>query len=229
RSVGTNNSSTVLHKIIQVPPAGESAASLLGKQRFYNKADLVIHVTTNGVLATSGSYNNFSTAVPNLVSNGMISTNGSFFDKREYLAVSPIDINIAQLLANYAPLTTTLGRQPLTIYISDERPFASSTLGAIRVLNGSTLPAAGLTIATHRPMYIYGNYNVPSGYAGTTNTALCAPASLIADAVSILSGGWADANSGGSLSGRNAQNMTVNAAIITGIVPSGNGFYSGGL
>jgi hypothetical protein len=78
-------------------------------------------------------------------------------------------------------------------------------------------------------MYIYGNYNVPSGYAGTTNTALCAPASLIADAVSILSGGWADGNSGGSLSGRIAQNMTVNAAIITGIVPSGNGFYSGGL
>ena len=51
---------------------------------------------------------------------------------------------------------------------------------------------------------------------------------MIADAVNILSNAWLDANSGAALSSRIASNTTVNTAIVSGIVPSGSGFYSGG-
>ena len=52
------------------------------------------------------------------------------------------------------------------------------------------------------------------------------------DSINILSGNWQNtlAYSQGSLSGpRVAIDTTVNAAFLAGIVPTGNGFYSGGV
>ena len=54
------------------------------------------------------------------------------------------------------------------------------------------------------------------------------PCAVIADAVNILSNSWVDSNSSASLSSRVASNTTVNAAIVSGIVPSANNYYSGG-
>jgi hypothetical protein len=96
------------------------------------------------------------------------------------------------------------------------------------LINGQTLPSAGLTVATLNPLYVKGHYNAPSGSLGTTNTSATAPASLVADAITVLSGAWADTNATLLLSARNANNTTVNAAVIAGIVPTGNGYYSGG-
>ena len=58
-----------------------------------------------------------------------------------------------------------------------------------------------------------------------------APASILADAVNILSNNWKDNNSNASLSSRQANPTTINAAIVSGIVPTnayGDGDYSGG-
>src|SRR6202035_3938522 len=56
-----------------------------------------------------------------------------------------------------------------------------------------------------------------------------APVSILADAVNILSNNWNDATSGSVPA---ASNTTVNAAIVSGIVPTapvgGDGSYSGG-
>jgi hypothetical protein len=52
------------------------------------------------------------------------------------------------------------------------------------------------------------------------------PAAIIADAVNILSNAWIDANSGTKPI---ATPTTVNAGIVSGNVPSANGYYSGGL
>jgi hypothetical protein len=227
--MGTNNSASVLHKILEVPSVGESATSLIGKQRYYNKADMLIFVKTNSIVLMSGSYNNFSASYSGYLA-GILTTNTSFFDKREYMQVRPMDLDITQLRTYYTNLITFLGRPPLTIYIVDERPFPSSYMPAVRIINGGTLPSGGLTVATPHPLYIKGNFNVPSGYAGTTNTALCPAASLGSDAITFLSANWSDANSGNALSSRIASTgITINSAVITGIVPSGNGFYSGGL
>ncbi len=49
---------------------------------------------------------------------------------------------------------------------------------------------------------------------------------MIGDAVNILSNSWLDSRSG---TNPVASPTTVNAAIISGNVPSGNGYYSGGV
>ena len=52
---------------------------------------------------------------------------------------------------------------------------------------------------------------------------------MIADSINILSGNWSDGNGNKSLSSRAATDTTVNAAFLAGIVPSGGGYYSGGI
>ena len=69
--------------------------------------------------------------------------------------------------------------------------------------------------------------NPPNPQASTYTRQPC---SIVADAVNVLSNSWVDANSTGGVSSRVASNTTINAAIVSGIVPSGsNGNnYSGG-
>jgi len=59
------------------------------------------------------------------------------------------------------------------------------------------------------------------------------PCAVLADAVTFLSNSWNDANASGlnalsTLSQRVATNTTVNTAIVSGIVPTTTGLYSGG-
>ena len=90
--------------------------------------------------------------------------------------------------------------------------------GVVRIRNGATLPAGGFSIVTPNPIYVQGAYNT----AGV-------PALLAGDAVTILSEAWQDANGSRLLSSRTAANTSINAAVITGIVPTGGGEYSGGV
>src|SRR5205085_9893264 len=53
-------------------------------------------------------------------------------------------------------------------------------------------------------------------------------AAVYADAINVLSGAWVDTNSTLSISNRIATSTTINAALVTGEVPSGGGKYSGG-
>jgi hypothetical protein len=62
--LGTNTTPAGFHSIIEIPPAGESINSTMGRQRLYNKADLIILVSNNVGIARSGAYNNFSVIVP---------------------------------------------------------------------------------------------------------------------------------------------------------------------
>lgn len=126
-------------------------------------------------------------------------------------------------------LRTLLGRDLATLFIADQRTQTSSTKQGIRLVNGQTLPSLGLTLATPDPLYVQGHFNVPNAHIGTTNTSLTKPASLMADAITVLSTAWNDSNSSKSLSNRSAANTTVNAAFMAGIVPSNGVRYSGGV
>ena len=84
-------------------------------------------------------------------------------------------------------------------------------------------------MATPDPLYVEGDYNVAPSALGTSDTSQSKPAALIGDSINILSGNWNDNNSTKSLSSRSASDTTVNAAFMAGIVPSGNGYYSGGV
>jgi hypothetical protein len=112
----------------------------------------------------------------------------------------------------------------------DRRTPTATTLKAVRVVNGRQLPARGLTVATANPLYVQGHYNQPNNAnLGTANTSTTLPASLVGDAVTILSSIWSDALSTGALPMRKAAPTTVNAAILTGAVATTKNTYGGGM
>jgi hypothetical protein len=226
--IGTNNTPEVLRQLVEIPPGMEAATSPLGSLRFYNRADMVIRVGDTNVVTTSGAYNNFASSIPWTTTRLILATNIAFFDKRENRTIKTSQIDITALRNNYATFTALLGRNPRTIYVSDERSQTSLTAPGIRIVNGQTIPTAGLTIATPQPLYVAGHFNVPNSLAGSTNTTQSYPAAFVADAVTVLSRAWSDSVSGYDISWRRASATTVNAAVITGIVPTGNGYYSGG-
>jgi hypothetical protein len=218
--------------ILEVPPGGEDPNSLVGKQRYYNKADLVITVTDGGTTAKSGLLNNFGTAIPAGEVNTFVNTGVTFYNKREGKTIKTTEIDVAKLKTwseTNASLKPALGRDVRAVYVVDQRSQSGSTESGVRLVNGQTLPSLGLTVATPNPIYVKGHYNAPSAVLGTTNTAGTKPASLVGDAITLLSTAWNDANSSSSLSSRNANNTTVNAALLSGIVPSNGTHYSGGV
>jgi hypothetical protein len=189
-----------------------------------------------------------------------LNVTNTFTDQRETDLVKATDIDMGALsswlVTNAAvkakfPNTAgvyNLSTAPTILYAADNRSYSSVQLTAIRLKNAQTIPTnmvniagnnqpSGFTVATPNPLYVQGNYNCPnSAYLSTTNTTTAYPASLASDALTILSGAWKDSastttlgSSGGGV--RTATNDTVNAAILTGIVPStGSGAtqYSGG-
>jgi hypothetical protein len=126
-------------------------------------------------------------------------------------------------------LKTLLRRDVKTIYVFNQASCRSDQLCGIRLVNGETLPATGLSVATPNPLYVLGHYNVYLTQRASHNTTKAMPAALIADAITILSGNWKDNRSRSDLTARQASRTTVNAGIITGIVPTRDGFYSGGV
>ncbi|MEY2518477.1 MAG: hypothetical protein QOF24_236 [Verrucomicrobiota bacterium] len=149
-----------------------------------------------------------------------------------------------------ARLGSTDGTSGGTLVSTSER--------AIRLVNGWSLPLAnaqdsnvgGLTVVSINPVYIKGNYNTaaaaspaPTPPSNVTVTSapvagsyVRLPSAVVADAINVLSGNWTDANSTSSITSggynvanpRSAINTTINTALVSGIVPSGNGNYSGG-
>jgi flagellar basal body-associated protein FliL len=146
----------------------------------------------------------------NLVSAGIMSTS-TFRDGREGQDVQAIDIDVEKLNSSaYFPSNGV-------IYSSTSESY--SNVKALRLKNAEEL-AAGLTVATNNPLYTLGNYN-------TVNKK---PASLITDALTILSNNWDDSKSWQSLYNRNATETQVNASFMTGNTEtgaSGQG-YNGG-
>jgi hypothetical protein len=209
----------------------------MGQQRYYNKADLIVLVSNSTVTVKSGLWNNFATTVPAAQYSSWLNTNGSFGNAREGKTVKPVNIDVAAL-KNWSSTNTTirtnLSREIDSIYVDDTRFTAANTTyeTGIRLTNGQTLPPLGLTVASPNPVYVQGNYNAPTANLGTTNTLNTKPASIIADAITVLSSGWSDLNavtSSSLLATRIASNTTVNAAFLAGIVASNGSYYSGGV
>lgn len=137
------------------------------------------------------------------------------------------------------------------IYIVDTSAGATGTSNkrAIRLVNGAKLPDGGLTVVSGNPVYVQGDYNtgsslplipgVPPLVQPPSNNAILPdsskptvsgytrqPAAIVGDAITVLSNSWKDVLAG---TVPPASNTTVNAAFMSGIVPSANGVYSGGV
>ena len=230
--IGTTNTPEAVREIIEPPPLGEDPHSPIGLLRYYNESDMVLTVSDTGFTATSGQQlNNSATSIPTNELRTFVSTASSFSDAREGKTVQPIDINIGSLTAwsqtNSNLRVALIGSNLSSIYVVDRRTLPGTSLGAVRVVNGMQLPVNGLTVATGRPLYVWKDYNAP--ILGSTNTSTTRPASLVADAITILSDNWSDANSTSPMSSRTAASTTVNAAFLTGVVETTLGNYSGGM
>lgn len=234
--IGTNNTPEAVHSVVDIPPVGESINSLMGKQRYYNKADVVLVYGNGTIFARSGSFNSFSVVIPSAQLNTFVSTNTSynFYNMREAKTVRTIQIDVAAFKTfSEGWFYSQFGRRANAVYVADQRTMPTGSQPGVRLVSGHTLPQGGLTVATPNPLYVKGHYNSPPSpnHRGTSNTSNTRPASLVADAVTILSENWNDTKGNTTLGSgnRNATDTTVNAAFLAGIVPSNGTYYSGGV
>ena len=198
----------------------------------------------------STDYNNVMAAINN-------GTTTAVYDKREgsNAIMTNLDMNLLNTATTLpvsgttTPLQTAFNRAGThggTVYIHDIAPKTPLSEPSIRLINGRNL-GENVSVASDNGVYIQGDYNtggtvytdVPTNQS--TATAASYPqvstynryaSSVMADAVTVLSNGWADKNAGTALSTRNALPTTVNVAILAGDVASntgGNGIASGGL
>jgi hypothetical protein len=178
-------------------------------------------VATNTTPATSSSYPAGGTYLGSVTIN-------SGNPRYSYNKITSYTYNgISSYTYNGAAGTTTTTNYS-TNYVEIGQP-------GIVLTNGAELPPNGLSVVTPDPAYIDGNWNVTTN--GTTmstqsyNTANTYPSAIYADAITILSPSWNPANSANSILSRvaNSGGDTVNAAILTGNVPSNQTYYSGGV
>jgi len=167
---------------------------------YYNKqAGLVI--VQDRVYDTMG--NDITAQLP----EGTI-TQDSMFDGREEKVVQLTQIDMA--------LLNESGRFPANGLLYACRTDCSAAYpNGIRVKNAAELHS-GLTIVSPNPVYVWGDYN-------SVNKK---PASVITDAVNLLSNAWGDTKQNGQLP--YASNTTYNLAFISGSYASEWGQYNGG-
>lgn len=113
----------------------------------------------------------------------------AFHEGREGIGVDVLDIDVGRLQdwVNGSPSTRQVGVLYVNFINTDPSPTSLANIQkydypAVRLINGATLDYP-LTIATNAPLYIQGNFN-SNGWQ---------PASVLADALTILSNGWSDA------------------------------------
>jgi len=222
----------------------------LDPYRFQTQAGIKVTIdASNNVKIYKLDGANITTTTNGTTIKNTITTNQTITDNREGATTGNGTIRITSL--DVGALTTAINSNTNNIstvwngiiYIVDTSadPNGVNAKRAIRLQNGGSLPNGGLTVVSGNPIYVQGDYNT-----GTTGTAQPAsnnvsspdptrptvsgytrqPAAIVADAVTILSNAWVDSKSG---TVPNASPTTVNAGLVSGIVPSGNGYYSGGV
>ena len=254
--VGTNISGTNasgVDAILQVPPAGEAASSSIGTNRLFNQADLIVLISNgNQITVTSGvGINNQATVISNSQWSLFLSTNGTFYNGREGLNVNPVNLNVGALrqwsatntvlrpVLAAAPSRSSATADVQSVFLADMRTGLSNVEPGIVLTNGAALPSNGLSVVSPDPIYVAGNWNVTTNVNSsgvpinlTTDSYVVSntlPSAIYTDAITILSPNWSPLNSSNSIGNRIATDDTVNAAILTGNVPSTTGSYSGGV
>jgi len=186
---------------------------------------------------------NYTNLTPTALASNLpfLTLTNFFYDRREGKTnvTTQIDMGLyktwltsasSPVIGKY-PTDGSLG-YPTILFVNDARNTSTAggnKMDVVRIVNGSSPPAnggAGFSLATPNPLYVWGNYNqTVAANLGTTNTATgTVPSALMSDALTLLSSAWSDYNSThnnyGSGGGWGANPMTVNAAILTGVVPS---------
>jgi hypothetical protein len=187
-----SNPDTVSHQLIERPNPGDSAE--LAAAKLYSKAGLRI---IDGS-ATDG--NGYPVSLP----AGAVTTK-TFYDKREQKTMTVTEVNVG-ILNSCTCVTSGFNG---VLYVADTAG-QSTQDRAVRLVNGATLPASGLSVVSENPVYVQGDYNTVNKRA----------AAVLADAITVLSNNWGPNNSdtkgSQNTDQRPATPTTVNAAFATG-------------
>lgn len=231
----------------------ESGNDVVQSTRLYNQAAIALELDASGnmkvyaapspgatkVLVTSSSGTSLGAAAYTAAGNAF-KPGYALQDQREGVNVSVVNFDVAEFI-KYFPNHNTRNWNGI-IHLRDARGTATNKR-AVRILNGSKVPSGGITIVSDNPVYVQGDFNTgrvagssepPSNSTNTEDPDVSGytrrPASVMADAITLLSNNWSDSNSYNAtgLAARIASNTTVNAALVAGNVPTTNGAYSGG-
>lgn len=243
----------VYRSLISPPPTDSSGTLIpedatIKQNRMYNKAFLriVVHADKS-VTMEDASGASLGSAPTSVIASGEVRK--PVRDAREDYEINPsnttsghLDINMTTIdvagLKSYIDSNDTLkAAYNGVVYVYDESSQYVDSSGttpisagrnAVRLINGQEIPNVnnmGFTVATDNGLYIKGDYN-------TTNKASSA---IMADAVTVLSSDWDDANtvdaSGKSTdqtSRKALHNLTINSAIISGNTQENATYSSGG-
>lgn len=241
-SSDANPNNDSYHELIE--QATSSTNDPLAGLRYADQASVIIQVNgsnaitirqpgaTQNLKAGDSLYDMFYSA---------LTTNQTIYDGREQANIRLVTLDLSKTENNTSGLSPTFKGTGFNgiVYIYDSSN-TSTTRRGVRLINGSKIPAAGLTVVSPNAVYIQGNYNTggnpPSNSGDPTTPQVTgytrAPCAVVADAVNILSNRWSDANAKQGNSPADASATTVNTAILSGIVATapagGDGSYSGG-
>ena len=175
---------------------------------FHGNAGLVVLVNGSVVTVTDGAGNDLTSVLGSAVSTSEIADTRQSQGGSELTSVVEIDISAL----NASPHFPSNG----LVYAAHTNMGEGAEASGVVLKNGAEL-AADLTIVSEGPVYVQGDYNVVDKKA----------ASVIGDAVNLLSNGWDGSKVAGSLP--TASETTYNFAMITGSYSSDEDRYNGGL
>jgi hypothetical protein len=237
----------VRRSLITPPPAASNSSEYpnspstddptIAVQRAYNRAGLVVTVAADGTVSVQkrGSNGALTNVTTTYQASGPVAsaTPVTVYDAREGRNISVTEVNISALTAKLADETNFNG----LLYVNLQNS-SNGSPAAVRVINGETVPTtasgSGLSIATNGGLYVKGSYNTTPNASGNYPSSM-----LMADAITVLSYNWDDAQASGPLTGRTASvdnpttagttetSISINAGLITGsgintaLTPSG--------
>ncbi len=208
---------------VLIEPPHPDDTDAIAQARYANRA--AVRIMPDGdVQVYSEASAGFTTVarVGDSAVSSWIDTNKYFWNNALNAFVRPLDIHVGNFrtwaLANArdAFFSNSLRAGILYVAISNSPSFN------VRLTNGSSLPNAvingvsnGFTLATDNPVYVLGNYN---------DTTKC-PASIISDAITVLSSDWKDSEhlSTNSPCG-SAKNTSYLTSMLTGQTTNMNTF-----
>ena len=128
----------------------------------------------------------------------------------------------------------------LPVYIQGDFNTGTITPSTRQPTNNLAWPASGSSAypepaanSSSVPGTNYNSLNMPNDNGWTNGTPSIpnytrTPCVIVSDAVTVLSNTWNDNQSSHSLSSRAATNTTINCSLVSGVVPTSGGNYSGG-
>jgi hypothetical protein len=261
-----------------VPPPGvtdEYPATIttddpnISGNRIYNQAGIVVNVDYTGtknylIRNASGVLVAANTTQTSALDAAINNLSGTIYDEREELPVRITEVDVSLLNPILSGSDLPIPFNGVMFFnvngnIRSNTVATNNRLRAVRLINGATTytrndttnnKVIGFTVATNSGLYVKGNYNTTALASGAPGGRTVNPTALAADAITVLSPSWNDANAqNGGLNNKNLvagrtaggvvapastadgvlPRMTINAAIITGNSSTTSAQRSGGV